>query len=231
MGDVTPEHLRIVIVDDDPLVRAGLVMILGGDPALSVVAQAADGAAGVVAVEREHPDVVLMDIRMPVMDGLAATERILGMPHPPRVVLLTTFDTDEMVLRGLRTGAAGFLLKDTSPPQLIAAVRDAAAGSPALSPRVAETLIAAATAPERARDDEARAAARTELAQLTERELEVAQAVGRGLSNAEVAAELYMSIATVKAHVGRALAKLQLENRVQLALLVHDAGTGRDSRK
>jgi len=224
MGDVTtPEPLRIVIVDDDPLVRAGLSMIVGGDPALRIVAQAADGAEGVAAVEREQPDVVLMDIRMPVMDGLAATERILGMPHPPRVVLLTTFDTDDMVLRGLRTGAAGFLLKDTPPPQLIAAVKDAAAGSPALSPRVAEKLIATATAPERTRDDDARAAARTQLTQLTERELEVAQAVGRGLSNAEIAAQLYMSIATVKAHVGRALAKLHLENRVQLALLVHDA--------
>ncbi|GAA5202071.1 response regulator transcription factor [Microbacterium jejuense] len=224
MGDVTvPEPLRIVIVDDDPLVRTGLAMIIGGDPALRIVAQAADGAEGIATVEREQPDVVLMDIRMPVMDGLAATERILGMPQPPRVVLLTTFDTDDMVLRGLRTGAAGFLLKDTPPAQLIAAVKDAAAGSPALSPRVAQKLIATATAPERTRDDDARAAARTQLTQLTERELEVAQAVGRGLSNAEIAADLHMSIATVKAHVGRALAKLQLENRVQLALLVHDA--------
>jgi DNA-binding NarL/FixJ family response regulator len=145
------------------------------------------------------------------------------MPNPPRVVLLTTFDTDDMVLRGLRTGAAGFLLKDTPPQKLIDAVRSAASGSPALSPQVAATLIAAATAPERTRDADNRTAARAQLATLTDRERDVARAVGRGLSNAEIAAELFMSIATVKAHVGRALAKLQLENRVQLALVVHDA--------
>ncbi|MFE6736390.1 response regulator [Microbacterium sp. NPDC057650] len=222
MGDVT-EPLRIVLVDDDPLVRAGLTMILGADPGLSVVAQASDGAEGVDTVQREAPDVVLMDIRMPIMDGLAATEQILRMPHPPRVVLLTTFDNDDMVVRGLRTGAAGFLLKDTPPQQLIDAVRSAASGAPALSPRVAATLIAAATAPERTRDEDARTAARAQLELLTEREHEVAGGVGRGLSNAEIAAELFMSIATVKAHVGRIMAKLSAENRVQLALIVHDA--------
>ncbi|MFF2488000.1 response regulator [Microbacterium sp. NPDC058062] len=220
MDDVTAGPLRIVIVDDDPLVRAGLAMILGGDPALQVIAEAVDGADGVETVAREKPDVVLMDIRMPVKDGLAATEEILATPDAPRVVLLTTFDADDMVLRGLRTGAAGYLLKDTPPQQIVDAVKAAASGTPVLSPRVAATLIATATAPERAREDEARA----RLADLTDREREVAQAVGRGMSNAEIAAELFMSIATVKAHVGRALSKLQLENRVQLALVVHDAG-------
>ncbi|MDR2998760.1 MAG: response regulator transcription factor [Microbacterium sp.] len=222
MGDVT-EPLRLVLVDDDPLVRAGLAMILGADPGIRIVAQAADGAEGAAVAERERPDVVLMDIRMPVMDGLAATELILRMPDPPRVVLLTTFDTDDMVVRGLRTGASGFLLKDTPPQQLIDAVRSAASGAPALSPRVAESLIATATAPERTRDEDARAAARTRLEALTEREREVAGGVGRGLSNAEIAAELFMSIPTVKAHVGRIMGKLQIDNRVQLALVVHDA--------
>ncbi|MGU3646316.1 response regulator [Microbacterium sp. C23T] len=224
MGDVTAGPLRIVIVDDDPLVRAGLAMILGGDPALQVIAEAVDGADGVETVAREKPDVVLMDIRMPVKDGLAATAEILATPEAPRVVLLTTFDADDMVLRGLRTGAAGYLLKDTPPQQIVDAVKAAASGTPVLSPRVAATLIATATAPERAREDEARVEARARLADLTDREREVAQAVGRGMSNAEIAAELFMSIATVKAHVGRALSKLQLENRVQLALVVHDAG-------
>ena len=220
---MTPSPVRIVLVDDDPMVRTGLAMILGGDPELSVVGEAADGQEALAVVPRERADVVLMDIRMPVRDGLSATEELLRAPDPPRVIVLTTFDTDDLVLRALRLGASGFLLKDTPPARLVEAVKSVAAGSPMLSPQVTAQLIAAVTADERTEAADDRVAARRRLAELTDRELEVAQAVGRGLSNAEIAAELFMSVATVKAHVGRVLAKLGADNRVQVALLVHDA--------
>ncbi|HEY5882948.1 MAG TPA: response regulator transcription factor [Nakamurella sp.] len=215
--------IRVAIVDDDPLVRTGLSMILGGDPELIIVGQATNGAEAIGLVARERPDVVLMDIRMPVRDGLSATEELVAAPDAPRVIVLTTFDTDEMVLRALSLGAAGFLLKDTPPDQLVAAVKTVITGAPTLSPQVTAQLIAAATGPERVAGSQARAAARRRLAELTERELEVAREVGKGQTNAEIAAGLYMSIATVKAHVGRSLSKIGAENRVQLALLVHDA--------
>ncbi|CCH76236.1 Regulatory protein, LuxR:Response regulator receiver [Nostocoides japonicum T1-X7] len=215
--------IRIVIVDDDPMVRTGLSMILGGDPALSIVGEAADGEEALSLVQRVETDVVLMDIRMPVRDGLSATAELLRREDPPRVIVLTTFDTDDMVLRALRIGASGFLLKDTPPARLVEAVRSVAAGDPMLSPQITAQLIAAVRDVDDAPDD-GRSEARERLASLTERELEVARAVGRGLSNAEIAAELYMSVATVKAHVGRVLTKLGADNRVQVALLVHDAG-------
>ena len=215
--------VRIVLVDDDPLVRAGLGMILGGDPELSVIGEASDGREGVDLVLRERPDVVLMDIRMPVLDGLSATEELLATENPPRIIVLTTLHSDEMVVRALGAGAAGFLLKDTAPAQMVAAIKAAAAGEPALSPQITAQLIATATSADRRADDHAAESARAQLAALTERELDVARGVGQGRSNAEIAAELYLSLATVKAHVGRALAKLGLENRVQLALLVRDA--------
>jgi len=218
--------IRVAIVDDDALVRTGLSMILGGDPELTVVGQAANGAEAVELVDRERPDVVLMDIRMPVRDGLSATEELAGRPDPPRIIVLTTFDTDEMVLRALRVGADGFLLKDTPPARLVEAVKTVTTGSPTLSPQVTATLIAAATAPDRAAGTAARDDARRRLSALTDRELEVARGVGKGQANAEIAAELYMSIATVKAHVGRALSKIGADNRVQLAILVHDAELG-----
>lgn len=215
--------IRVAIVDDDALVRTGLAMILGGDPELAVVGQAANGAEAIELVDRERPDVVLMDIRMPVRDGLSATEELVGRPGAPRVIVLTTFDTDDMVLRALRIGAAGFLLKDTQPARLVEAVKTVTTGVPTLSPQVTAQLIAAATAPDRSGAAAARDDARRRLAALTERELEVARGVGKGQTNAEIAAELYMSIATVKAHVGRALTKIGADNRVQLAILVHDA--------
>ena len=165
-----------------------------------------------------------MDIRMPRVDGIAATERLLATQRPPRVLVLTTFDADDMVLRALQAGAAGFLLKDTPPDELIAAVRTVAAGHPSLSPSVTAQLIAAVTetsSPDG--DDEAAARARTLLASLTEREREVAEAVGAGLSNTEIASQLYMSVPTVKSHVGRVFAKLGVDNRVQVALVVRDA--------
>ncbi|QKE83643.1 response regulator transcription factor [Arthrobacter sp. NEB 688] len=216
--------VRVALVDDDPLVRAGLTMILGGDPALEVVGEASDGADAADLVRRTRPDVVLMDIRMPRRDGIAATGDLLALPDAPRVLVLTTFDADEMVLRALRVGAHGFLLKDTPPARLVAAVHAVAAGEPTLSPSATTALIAAVAG----RDDgdvvaRRRGEARRALTLLTEREREVALALGRGRSNLEIGAALHLSVATVKAHVGRILTKLGLENRTQVAILVHDA--------
>jgi DNA-binding NarL/FixJ family response regulator len=214
--------VRVVIVDDDALVRAGLAMILGGDDGIQVVGQAGDGEEGVALALRLRPDVVLMDIRMPVLDGLGATVRLLAQPRPPKVIVLTTFDADDYVVRALRGGASGFLLKDTPPAQIVAAVHNVAAGEHMLSPKVTAQLIARLgdTAPVDDRASQAQAL----LATLSEREREVAVAVGQGLANAQIAAELYMSVATVKAHVSRILDKLGVENRVQVAICVHDAG-------
>ncbi|MGY2874123.1 DNA-binding NarL/FixJ family response regulator [Marmoricola sp. URHA0025 HA25] len=216
MDDLT----TILIVDDDPLVRSGLALILGGASTLDVVAQAANGREGLAAVDAHQPDVVLMDIRMPVMDGIEATTELAARRDPPKVIVLTTFDADDYVLRALAAGASGFLLKDTAPEDIVDAVHKVAAGEPMLSPSVTATLIEQVTAraPGRSRE------ARERLEGLTEREHEVALAVGRGLSNAEIAGELYLSIPTVKAHIGRLFMKLQVENRVQIALCVHDAG-------
>ncbi|MGW6130958.1 response regulator [Cellulomonas sp. NPDC055163] len=213
--------VRLLVVDDDALVRAGLRLILGGDPGLVIVGEAADGLQAVELARTERPDVVLMDIRMPRLDGLAATERLLAADPDARVVVLTTFDTDDMVVSALRLGAVGFLLKDTPPEELVGAVRAVAAGRPILSPSVTAQLIATVRAespPGRNRAAEGR------LEVLSEREREVAVGIGRGLSNAEIAAELYMSVATVKSHVGRLFAKLGVENRVQIAICVHEAG-------
>jgi DNA-binding NarL/FixJ family response regulator len=216
--------VTVVLVDDDALVRAGLKMILGGSPTIDVVGEAGDGAEGVVVVRRLRPAVVLMDIRMPRRDGLSATRELLsgtdGVLEPPKVIVLTTFDTDELVVQALRIGASGFLLKDTPPHRLVEAVHAVAAGQPILSPSVTAQLIAKVS-----RGDDARTSvARERLSTLTDREYEVALAIGRGLSNAEIAAELYMGVPTVKAHVSRLLTKLDADNRVQIALTVHDAG-------
>jgi DNA-binding NarL/FixJ family response regulator len=214
--------VRVVIVDDDALVRAGLVMILGGDESLEVVGEAGDGLAGLELIARTRPDVVLMDIRMPRLDGLGATARLMEQPDPPKVLVLTTFDADEHVVRALRDGASGFLLKDTPPAEIVAAIHRVAAGDHMLSPSVTAQLIArlAEEGPEDGRHTQAQALLQT----LTSREREVAVAVAEGKSNADIAAELYMSVATVKAHVSRTMAKLQAANRVQVAIRVHDAG-------
>jgi len=220
MTSTPSQPVSVLLVDDDALVRSALRLILGGDPAITVVGEASDGLEGVALVESLRPDVVLMDIRMPRLDGLAATERALALQPDLVVVVLTTFDTDDMVLSALRLGARGFLLKDTPPADLVAAVRAAAAGQPMLSPSVTGQLIAAVAATGPRQDAEARA----RLATLTEREREVALAVARGQSNAEIAASLFMSVATVKSHVGRLFGKLGVENRVQVAICVHEAG-------
>ena len=212
--------IRVLLVDDDPLVRAGLRLMLGGAEDLAVVAEAGDGTEVLQLVEAHRPDVVLMDIRMPAMDGLTATEALRARPSAPEVLVLTTFDADHHVLRALRAGAAGFLLKDTPPAEIVAAVRQVAQGNPVLSPTVTRRLM------DRVADsdvDRRRAGAVKRLARLNEREREVAVEVGRGRSNAEISGTLHLGVSTVKTHVSAILTKLDLNNRVQIALLVHDA--------
>ncbi|WP_251838444.1 response regulator [Oceanitalea stevensii] len=218
---MTAARVRVVVVDDDALVRTGLRLMLGGSDVVELVGEAGDGHEGLTVVERERPDVVLMDIRMPGLDGLAATRRLTERGSGARVIVLTTFDTDEMVLTALRHGAAGFLLKDTPPAELVDAVVRVARGEPMLSPSVTAQVITAAT---RTPDDTREKQARERVSRLTDREREVAVAIGRGLSNAEIAAELYLGLATVKTHIGRLFTKLEASNRVQIALCVHDAG-------
>jgi DNA-binding NarL/FixJ family response regulator len=213
--------LNVLLADDDPLVRSGLKTILSAAGDLRVIAEAGTGAAALAAVTSDRPDIVLMDIRMPDMDGIEATSRIRALAGPPQVIVLTTFHLDEYVFAALRAGAGGFLLKDTPPGDIIRAVRLVAAGEAMLSPSVTRTLI------ERYGSDAAadrRGPARAALRGLTERELEVATEVARGLPNADIAARLYLSEATVKAHVSRVLTKLNASNRVQLAIVVRDAG-------
>ncbi|GII76142.1 DNA-binding response regulator [Sphaerisporangium rufum] len=223
-GDGGARPIRLAIVDDDPLVRAGLSMLLAGQPDIQVVAEGADGAEADALVDRHWPDVVLMDIRMRKVDGLAATERLRSRASPPQVIVLTTFNADDYVLRALRAGASGFLLKDTPPREIVRAIRAVAAGEPMLSPAVTRRLIEHVADPEAARR---RAHARARLDRLTDRQRQVATAVGRGGSNAEIAAELGMTVPTVKAHVSQLLTRLGLNNRVQIALLVHDAAPTR----
>jgi DNA-binding NarL/FixJ family response regulator len=211
----------VLLVDDDALVRAGLRMILASAEDLEVVGEADDGARAVAAVREHRPDVVLMDIRMPEMDGITATAALRRLDAPPQVIVLTTFQADEQVMSALRAGAGGFLLKDTPPTEIVAAVRLVAAGEAILSPSVTRTLLSHFGDAETA--DRRRVATRR-LAMLTDREREVAVAVGSGASNAEVAASLFLSEATVKAHVSRLFAKLDVANRVQIAIVVHDAG-------
>lgn len=213
--------IRILLVDDDPLVRAGLSMMIQSADDLEVVGEAADGNEVVSAVARHRPDVVLMDIRMPVLDGLQATQRLQRSADPPRVIVLTTFDVDDFVFRALQAGAAGFLLKDTPPRELLQAIRVVASGDAMLSPSVTRKLIGHFAADPRA--DRRREAVRR-MAGLTPRELETLVAVGRGLSNADIGRELFLSEATVKTHVSRLLLKLEATNRVQVAILAHEAG-------
>lgn len=212
------EVIRVLVVDDDALVRAGLAMMLDGADGIAVVGEAGDGDQVPGALDAHAADIVLMDIRMPRVNGIVATRRVRSRANPPEVIVLTTFDTDENVLRALRAGASGFLLKDSPPTEIAAAIRRVAAGDPILSPRITRRLMDRA-ATEAGSYDRARAA----LAALSAREHEVAVAVGAGRTNAEIATELHLSVATVKAHITRVLTKLDLGNRTQIALLVHDA--------
>ena len=212
--------IHVLLVDDDPLVRAGLRLMLRGAPELEIVGEAADGAEVPDAVARLAPDVILMDVRMPYLDGIAATRSLAARSgRRPQVIVLTTFGGDATVIEALRAGAAGFLVKHTSPERIVEAVRRAAAGEPVLSPEVTRSLIAQVTGSGATRAQQAR----DRLSVLSDREREVAYAVADGLSNAEIAQRLYMSVGAVKAHISGALAKLGLLNRIQLALLAHDA--------
>ena len=220
------ERIRLVIADDQPLLRTGFRMILEAERDMAVVGEAGNGEEAVALTRRLQPDVVLMDIRMPVMDGVEATRRITAAPAPasgsgPRVLILTTFDLDEYIVQALRAGASGFLLKDVPPEELAAAIRVVAAGEALLAPSITRRLLdrfaSTFTVPGEARRPAG-------LADLTERELEVFTLIGRGLSNQEIADHLVLGETTVKTHVSRVFAKLELRDRVQAVVLAYETG-------
>ncbi|XVU25275.1 response regulator [Actinoplanes sp. CA-054009] len=212
--------ISVVIADDQRMVRAGLRMVIETEPDMTVVGEAGDGAEAVAVARRIRPDVVLMDIAMPRQDGLAATSTLLAAPHPPRVIMLTTFDTDENLYRALRAGASGFLLKVSSPEHLITAIRVVAAGEALLDPAITTRVISAFAAQPGPRPP-------AELDGLTPREAEVLRLVARGHSNAEIAAALAVGEATVKTHVARVLMKLGLRDRVQAVVFAYESGVVR----
>ena len=212
-------EIRVVLVDDEPLLRHGLRMILEGAPGISVIGEAGSGKEGVELILAEEPDVVLMDIRMPVMDGIEATAQLhsLAGARDIPVVMLTAFDTDEFILHALRAGAVGFLLKTTAPEALVASVRAAAQGQQQLSPKVLENLVGLADMPPQPEQEMIQPSG---LAELSERENEIAQLVAQGLSNAEIAEQLFISLTTVKTHMKHILAKIDGTNRVHIAIAV-----------
>jgi DNA-binding NarL/FixJ family response regulator len=214
---VSAEAIRVLIADDQALMRTGFQMILDVQPDIEVVGEAIDGSDAIRHYERLTPDVVVMDVRMPVMDGIEATRRLTALDPPARVLILTTFDLDEYVYEALRAGASGFLLKDRPPEELVAAVRVIAAGEALLAPSVTRRLIEefAKRAP---------TASRAELAELTDREREVLVLMARGLSNREIARSLFVAETTVKTHVGRILGKLRLRDRAQAVVLAYESG-------
>jgi DNA-binding NarL/FixJ family response regulator len=212
--------IRVLLADDQSLVRTGLRMILEATPDMAVVGEAGDGAEAVALARTVPADVVLMDVRMPIMDGVRATREIMARPDGPRVLILTTFDLDEYVYAALRAGASGFLLKDTLAPDLLSAVRVVADGHAVVAPRITQRLLLRFVTQMPDQDDELR----TRLALLTEREKEVLGQVARGLSNAEIAAALFLSEGTVKTHVGHLLAKLGLRDRVQAVIFAYESG-------
>jgi DNA-binding NarL/FixJ family response regulator len=211
--------IRVAVADDQALVRSGFVVLLGTAADITVVGEAATGAQAVDVVSRERPDVVLMDIRMPVMDGLEATRRITASAADTRVLILTTFGHDQYVFDALRSGASGFLLKDTLPDALLDAIRVVAAGDALLSPSLTRRLIA-----EFVRQPTSPASVPAGLAELTEREREILVAVAHGLSNREIATRLHMSYGTVKTHVSHVLTKLGARDRAQLVMLAYESG-------
>ena len=211
---------RILVVDDDPIVRSALGLMLGGQSDFTVVGEAVNGRECLAVLETLSPDLILMDLRMPVLDGIQATRKVTA-EHPSiTVIALTTFDTDDMVLAALSAGADGFLLKDTPPAQLVSAIRAVRDGEPILSPSAVRTLLHHVQADDRT---ERRERARARLAELSERELEVASAIADGANNAEIAGRLHLSVPTVKTYVSRLLVRLELNNRVQIAICVEQA--------
>jgi DNA-binding NarL/FixJ family response regulator len=218
---MTSMPVRVLIVDDDPLVRTGLTYMLSASPDLEIVGQVNDGSQVLGAVAEHRPDVILMDIRMSVVSGLEATELLQQQADPPKVIILTTFDADEHVLRALRAGAHGFLLKDTPPADLVRAVLSVVAGDAILSPSVTRRVIELAqdNRSEKIQDENALALVNG----LTEREREVAIAVGLGKTNTEISNDLYISVPTVKTHITHLFTKLKVSNRVQIAIVVHEA--------
>ncbi|MCT1355691.1 response regulator transcription factor [Gordonia sp. p3-SID1431] len=211
---------RIMIVDDDPLVRSGLRLLLGGDAGLDIVAEAGNGQEALDTHATAPVDLVLMDLRMPVLDGIAATGRFKALVSPPAIIVLTTFDADDYVVRALAMGADGFLLKDTPPDDIVAAIHQVLDGRPALSPSVTAALIKQVVTSGGHRTS----SAVERVDRLTARERDVAVELARGASNAEIAERLYMSLATVKSHISHIFTKLDAGNRVQVAILMHDAG-------
>ena len=210
---------RVLVVDDQELLRNSFRILIDAEPGLAVVGEAADGAQAVAMAAEASPDVVVMDIRMPVMDGLEATRRIAGRPEAPRVLILTTFDLDEYVFQALRAGASGFALKSRPLEELLSAIRVVAAGEALLAPSVTRRLVA-----HFAREPHGFEAAPAGLAELTAREREVLVSVARGLSNTEIAERLYLSVPTVKTHIGRILAKLGARDRAQLVIFAYETG-------
>jgi DNA-binding NarL/FixJ family response regulator len=216
----------VLLADDQELMRMGFRMVIDSQPDLGVVGEAGDGAAAIKAVARLQPTVALMDVRMPVMDGVEATRRIVESGAPTRIIILTTFDLDEYVYAALRAGASGFLLKDAQPGDLLSAIRAVAAGEAVVAPRVTRRLLEsyAHHLPSPGSAAGPGAESRERLEQLTARELEVLELVARGLSNAEIAEKFVLSEATVKTHVGRILAKLELRDRVQIVVFAYENG-------
>jgi DNA-binding NarL/FixJ family response regulator len=215
------QRIRVLIVDDDALVRVGLTTMLRGAPGLEVVGEATDGGEVLAALDRHRTDVILMDLRMPKVDGLTALQLVRAQPSAPAVVVLTTFDTDEAVLRALRLGAAGFLVKDVPPPEIVRAIELVAAGESMLSPTVTRRLLDLLANDRDA--EQRRAEAVAKLRTLSPRDREIALAIAQGKSNSAIATELHLSLSTVKSHVSAILAQLDLDNRVQIALAVQDA--------
>ena len=209
--------IRVLVADDQSMVRAGFRMLLSGEEDIEVVAEASNGLEAVAQAARLHPTVVLMDIRMPQLDGLEATRRILATDNSARILILTTFDLDEYVYEALRSGASGFVLKDDPPEQLLAAIRVVAGGEALLSPAITKRVIKQFTRMPRPEPPR-------QLDELTERELEVFRLIARGLSNAEIGRELYISDTTVKTHITHILMKLNLRDRVQAVVLAHETG-------
>jgi DNA-binding NarL/FixJ family response regulator len=215
------EPIRVLIADDQRLLRAGFRVILESEPGIDVVGEAEDGVEAVARAQELRPDVILMDIRMPRLDGLAATEHLMALPNPPHIVVLTTFDQNEYVVRALRAGAYGFLLKDAPAARLVSAVRAAANGDALIDPSVTRRLVEQFAAITHSAEP---AATPPALAALTDRELQVLRLIARGLSNAEIATEIVVAETTVKTHVARILAKLGVRDRVQAVVVAYETG-------